>query len=911
MRALLLAIAVLTALPAFAGDAVDDALADLGADDAQKREAAEKFLWNAGPGALERAEKVLAAATDAEVRARLGPIVEWLALQAKCAPLEAVWKDRWFLMREDGEIVGVEHQRVVLEDDAGMATWKFVHESDALMGGAMPEHARLELRARNDVHLTPVDAELAVEGAEGLVRVRYAWKGAEIRVDVVENAARLRDYPRRSRPSRPLEREDEGPFTLDALVAERVERASLARIDRLSFGANVFMEDDGLRCPQYALKFAGNEQVDLGGRKVSARKYVQEPASGSPAASYWISDREGLVRAVIDRIELTKCDEATALAAGLDPASMRRKEARACVEALVQAEPGAARDDAELAVLRRADGLGPVREALKAATDEDLKLRLGRCANWLDPDFSRDNVARLWGEKYFEVLENGRSVGAERFGATPATAGGRPALSWSGEFAIGGAVAPAHAAWSGTTLFDPFLSPLAGEFKLVDEDGNVARWRVDLTTGHPAVQILAGTPPPPEDSWRVQFPEREGAPPTFDACLSALVERASLCRLPALRLQAWRLGGEASRRVRNFRVAFEGEEEMDVRGTLRKTRRYAAQDGSAERFWISDADGLVKMDYPGYSLVAMSRDAWLASGWDAASVERRALETRLVALRSPDPTTSGDALLALLSSPDSLPALRIALESEKDERCRARIESICRWLDPAFGRKELGGLGKTRWYAKRQNGLRCGWERMAASVDETGRWTFAVGAAGSAGQVATGDLDATFVCPDALLAGPYDAEIGMVSSGARIHLTASFSGTLVSFKRLLIDGEEYPAPTDSKPLSGPTRGAVVPKSLLPLLVERASRARLDSVEFSTWDLLGSSRLTTVRFDMKGEEAVTVGGKAVSARKYVSTADDENQQTLWITDDGGVVKGLVNGIEMEAATEEEAKKEDDK
>lgn len=911
MRTLFLAISLLTVLPALAGDPVDEALADLGADDAQKREAAEKLLWNAGPGALERAQKTLAAATDAEVTARLRPIVEWLALQAKCAPLEAVWKDRWFLMREGGEIVGVEHQRAVLEDDAGLATWTFVHESDAVMRGSTPEHARLELRARNDIHLTPVDAELVVEGTEGLVRVRYSWKGGEIRVDVVENAARMRDYPRRSRPARPLQREDDGPFTVDALAAERVERASLARIDRLEFDANVFMEDDGLRCAPYAVTFAANEQVDLGGRKVPARKYVHEPAGGSPAAAYWISDSEGLVRAVIDGLELTRCDEATARAAGLDPAGQRLKRARASVDALVAAEPGTARDEAELAVLSVAEGLVPVREALKSATDEDLKLRLGRCARWLDPEFSRDDLTRIWGERYFEVLSKGRAVGAERFGAAASVAGGLPILSWRGEFAIEGTVGPSRAAWSGRTRFDPFLSPIDGEFKLADEDGGIARWQVDFATGHPAVRVLAGTPPRPEDSWGVQRPSRDGALPTFDACLSALVERASLCRLPALRVQAWRLGGEASSRIRNFLVVFEGEEAIDVRGAPRKTRRYAAQDGSGERFWITDADGLVKMEYPGYSLVATSREAWLASGWDAAAIERRALASRLEALRSPDASTSGDALLALLATPDSLPALRLALETEKDERCRARIESVCRWLDPAFGRKELGSLGKTRWYAKRQNGQRSGWERLAASVDDSGKWTFAVGASGVAGPLTPGELDATFVCPDALLAGAYDAEIGMVSSGAKIHMSATFNGAQVVVKRITIDGEDYPPPSESKPLSGPVRGAIVPKSLLPLLLERASLARLDSVEFSTWDLLGSARLTTARFDMKGVEVVTLGGKAVTARKYVSTADGEGELAFWITDEGGVVKGLLNGIDLEAATEEEAKKEDDK
>lgn len=913
MRPLLLAAVLMAALPALAGDAVDGALADLGADDAQRREAAGTLLWNAGPEALERAKKVLAETTDAEVRARLGPIVEWLTVQAKCLPLEAAWKDRWFLIREDGEIVGVEHQQAVLEVAAGERVWKFVHETDAVMRGSTPERIRLVVRARQDLHLTPLDAELEAKSQNGAVRIRYRWKDGEISVEVLENSVGGNDFHRRSYPAQPLEREDDGPFTVDALLAERIERASLAGLDRVQFAVNRFMETDrdGVKCTLYQARFDGVEAVEAGGRRLQARRYVHEAEAGMSAATYWVADGEGLVKAVIDRLELTKCDEAAARAAGLDPASMRLKEARARVDALVAGGAGAARDEAELAVLASPEALAPVREALKADTDGDLRTRLERCERWLDPEIAREDLARLLAERYFEIRMDDAVVGAERFGASPVEIGGRPALAWSGESSLKSDGGRPYSTWTARTLRDPAFTPLDAEYKTVDEKSIAARWRVEVTEGNPTVSVIAGTPPNEMDGSMRPSVLEPALPPTFDGCLPILVERASLCRLPAVRLRAWWPGSESRRITRSFLLVFRDEARLEVAGESRVVRRYEAQGMHPGQFWVSDAGGIVKMTRDDATLVSIPRDAWLASGLDSASIERRTLEKRLAALRGSDPVASNAALVSLLAvPPDQLPAIREAIAAEKDEACRARLESVCRWHDPAFGKEDLAKLGRTRWYAKSMNGARAGWERVGATVDADGKWTFSVASSGSAGPMRAGDFEGTFTSPDFGLSGSYETEISMTSGTSRVRLAASFRGVQVTLKRIVIDGVDVQPPDGTKPLRGEARGPIVSNALVPLLLERASLARLDAVELTTWDLMGSSRLTVKLFEMKGEESVTVGGAAVAARKYVLARSAE-AETYWITDAGGVVKLDRAGTEGEAATEEEAKKEDDK
>ncbi|MEK7469866.1 MAG: hypothetical protein AAB074_21065 [Planctomycetota bacterium] len=904
MRTLIVAMFLACVTSALAGDAVDQALVDLGADESEKRDAAEKLLWNTDGSAWERAKAVLEKSTDAEVKARLGPIVDWMAVQSKCAPLEAAWKDRWFVVREEGEIVGTERQQAVLEDDAGLRTWRFTHESDCILKESHPEHFRLVLRARHDPHMTPVDGELQVTGPEGTARLKFTWKAGQLNSEVIENTGKGSSLLRRSRGTMPLERDGDIPFTVDALIAERIERASLARLDRIEFLANYFMEGSGTKCLPYVAQFGGVQTVEVAGKRIEARRYFHQ---GGPAAEFWVSDTLGLVRAVIDRLELTRVDEATARAAGLDPASMRLKEAKQRVEELLASQGDNSRSSAELAVLATPEALGPVREALTGPLDDDLNARLTRCANWLNPEFARADMARTWRERYFQVEIEKRRVGAERFGATVVDAGGSPALSWTGECASEGTRGTIRSSWSGRTRFDSFLTPLEAEFRHVSEEGHVARWHVGVVEGRAVVRSIEGEKPRYDGASGYGNDEDNAsrAAPTFDPCLSALLERVSLCRLPEVRLQTWRLGQEEGEAVRFAKVKFEGEATETRNGVACLVRHYVVAGSNLEHYWFTDAEGLVRMTYHDCTVTPITRDEWLSSGWDEASLVARIFKSRLDALRGNDASAANEALLALQTSPESLPALREAAVSEKDSACKSRLESLCRWLDPAFGRAEIAKIGGARWFANRKGGVRRGWKRLGAKADVEGRWSLSVGSCEDVAAPDEGNLDATFTGPDFGVTNSLDAEVDMHARGSHIVISAEFRGTSIALKKVRIDGEQLAVQGDTKTLSGTARGAILPSDLLPLLLERASLARLECLQVSTWDLLGGSRLTTTTLVFAGKERLKADGKEVATRKY-EVAGNGDAGTWWIADETGVVKFHRDGLESVLSTEADAK-----
>ena len=306
-------------------------------------------------------------------------------------------------------------------------------------------------------------------------------------------------------------------------------------------------------------------------------------------------------------------------------------------------------------------------------------------------------------------------------------------------------------------------------------------------------------------------------------------------------------------------------------------------------------------------MTPLSRNAWLASGWDEKSLLASAFKSRIEALRGADANASNAALLEFQTSPESLPALKEALASEKDDFCKSRLESLCRWLDPAFGRKELSALGDARWFTKRKNRERAGWERIGAKVGADGRWTFSAGSSDGAVPGGPGSLEGTFTSPDFGLTSSFDAEVDMNARGSRVVISAEFRGAGATLKKVSVGGEEIPVDAESRPLKGTPRGPIIPSVLVPLFLERASLARLDCVQLSPWDLMKlGSRLTGTTFVFAGEDRVSVAGKEVAARKY-EVAGNGDAGTYWITDEAGVVKFRLEGLESVLTSEADAKK----
>ncbi|KAF0241056.1 MAG: hypothetical protein FD180_4643 [Planctomycetota bacterium] len=559
-------------------------------------------------------------------------------------------------------------------------------------------------------------------------------------------------------------------------------------------------------------------------------------------------------------------------------------------------------------MLAVAEALGPVREALKASPDDDLKTRLSRCERWLDPELAKTDLARLCRERYFQVESRGRPTGAERFGATVLDSGGQAVLSWSGEGAFEGTKGNVLASWTAQTNLDPLLTPLSAEFREVSENGEVVRWQVYFVAGRPRVRRIEGPTPREEGRAPRRDPDEERlfAPPTFDPCLSALIERASQCRLPMIALQSWQLGKEDAQRRRMIGVEFVAEETITRNGAPCPVRHYTVIGSAGEDFWISDADGLVRMTWHDWTVTPITRDAWLSSGWDEKSLVANTLKSRLDALRGADTIAAIQALLALQLSPESLPALKEAAASEGAGPARSRMESLCRWHDAEFGRTELANFGPARWFTRRRGGARDGWEWVGAKLDADGRWSLSAGMTARTVFGGDGTLTAAFRSPDLGLTSSFDAEIDMKAAGGGARISTEYRKSGMARIKTVRDGIEIPSSGESKPYSGGGQGPIVPSMLLPLFLERASLARLEAVQVTALNLIGYPELSGATFIFAGETRVTVAGKEVAARKY-DLAGNAAAGTWWVTDEAGVVKYLRDGVESVASSEEEAKR----
>ncbi|MCE9583237.1 MAG: hypothetical protein K8T20_12170 [Planctomycetes bacterium] len=898
---------LLLASAAFAGDAIDEALVNLGADDSGKRDSAEKALWAADGSAWERAKAVLAATKDPEVRVRLTPIVDWLAVQAKSAALEEAWKDRWFLVKESGVVTGVEHQQAVLETAGGVRTWKFTSEADAFDLGPEPDHLRLVCHARHDPDLTPVDAEWNSRSAKGLTHLKFSWSGGEVHIESLSLAMDEGGIAAGRTATMPLDFEPFEPYTLSTLAAERIERASLARIDSVRFMTHEFLSPAVRSVVPYEARLVDVAHLDIRGHSVEARHYLHE---SSPRTEYWISDREGLVRCLIDRMEMVLVDEATARAQGLDPASRRAKAAIASVEALTSAADAATRDQAELVVLATPGVFGLLREALAATADPDTKLRLERCQRWLDPAFAKAELTRLWADRYFKIESGASLIGAERMSATPADDPAGPALDWTGEGGITIGVGLLRSTWSARTRFDPYLSPIRAEFQFAEPRQMPTHWRAVWGEAGPEITLIEGGRAARRGlrGRRNGPPAESRMPPTLDSCLSALVERASLARLSSAVFQSHEVLPEELNSPQPYAIEFAGEEKLEFEGRSLAVRHYihrAAQGRGLEEYWVSDAEGLVRMTYENCVVTAISREAWLTAGFDSASMQAKETGKLLASLRGDDELAQAGAMVALESDPDALPAIRVALAAEQNPAAKARLQSIADWHDPGFAREALAALGRERWFAWKKDGSPDGWIRFSGTPAGDG-WEWKV-SQDIPGNAFLGSIQGTFRVATPCLPRHVDLQIHVGGQGTDVDLTAALDGATLDISEVKEKGVAVEFGEEARQtLSGGDGRPVVPDVLVPRFLERASLARLDTVELCSWELSENDQVHIRRFSFRGEEKVRSLGRDVTARHY---ALQGGTLEYWITDEGGVIKGKRDEDEGEAvATEAEAKGE---
>lgn len=895
-----------------ADDAIERALQDLGAEEPGARATATKVLWAADGKAWQRASEVLATTTDAEVRARLTPIVDWLWIQLKSGRLEEVWKDRWFLAKSGGKLLGVEHQTAQLKAEGGDRTWIFVHETDEPDADGKLCHRSLELRTHHDPGLTPIDATWMSDGFLEWNR-RFSWEHSRVRITSIgrgDAASFGPDYGGAFQELHPLQ---DGPFSVDVLVPELVERASLARVDLLELPVHFMLSGSGTESHAFRVEFAEVRPLKALGRVMEARVYIHGMDEAGPRTEYWISDTDGLLRVLLDGIEYDRVTEAEAKAAGLDPESRRMKEGASRVEKLLAAQGDKERNDAELRVLACAEALDPARKGLAVATDPDLRQRLERCIRWLDPEFAAGLLARLRDRRYFRLERDGKICGAEWISASPSPGAGLPGLSWSGEAAVAEGGAVTLDSWSVDTGNDPILSPRSAAFQSVNADGHVSFWRARWhDPGRWPVILEARGTDFDGGGGRIRGyrSSHPGAnlPATCQVCLTHQVERASLARLPAIALACDEFTRDDPRSYRPWFVEFAGEVNLNIDGKEVRARHYVHKrslgEGMQTDYWLSDEDGVVRITRDDCVLTAVSRDDWLKSGFDGNAARAKILERRLDALRGNDLEARALAAAQLASEPEGLQALRDALAREKSPPAAARIEAICRWLDPSFGREAMQAIGQPRWFEARRGGARIGWECVSTSAEPAG-WRFQVKVHEPTGDTPMVPRETTFRT-DLFAAGRrYEVEdrLDPVVRDARTRSILD-RGTMTWVSVELNGGEPMEGAEPTR-LGGSEGWPIVPRAILPRLLERASLARLDSLTVAAWWTSNFEYVSVCRYDLQSEEVLTVRGEQIPARRYARVPSrPENPDELWISDAAGVVRRVENGVEYLLSTEQE-------
>ncbi|MBI2923042.1 MAG: hypothetical protein HYY18_18460 [Planctomycetes bacterium] len=591
------------AAAAFAGEAVEKALADLDSDDFAKREAAERALMGSGAEGYEPCRRALEKATDEETKMRLGRVVEWLAIESKTEALEAAWRERWFLTTLDGEVVGWEYVTSERSTHKGRPAWKFASEVSLQEAPDAKSHWTTTWTSLHDPAMTPIRCTFEAARPHEKYALRFTFGTDEVDVELVKGRPQDRLDTGRKPGKFPFNRAGQGPLAFELNLTALVERASLARLSQASWEYYGFVTNPEAKCFTYAVAFAGEEEVEVGGRKFRARRYLHEAGSGRGREEYWIDDTRGVVRMTVEGFVITLSDEKTVGPMRPDAGAAARARFEAALEGI--AGPADGRDEAEQRLLQL-DGkaLAKCREALAAASDEDVKARLGRVCAWLDPDFKLAELEAMWKDAWYVAKDDeGFWGGSEHVAARASRVRGRQ--GWKVESTVRlpeDPRIPKKFTIESRTLRDGLMTPadMKISFKERGRDFRI-RLRLDPDWIEMTLLEIDGRKPVDDDA-RLELKEvalSEGRPWTNAQDVSRLLERASLARFPRLDLRVVEVlsrkgAGRFKVDAKSFRFA--GEEEIDFGGAKTPVRKYAGvmENGKREEYWIEDARGLLK-----------------------------------------------------------------------------------------------------------------------------------------------------------------------------------------------------------------------------------------------------------------------------------------------------------------------------
>ncbi|MBI2923043.1 MAG: hypothetical protein HYY18_18465 [Planctomycetes bacterium] len=279
---------------------------------ADGRDIAEQRLLGLDDRALGRCREALAAAPDEDAKLRLARVCDWLDPEFKLAELEAMWKDAWYVAKEEDYWEGSEHVNATACRVRGKPGWKVESIVRLPKEGRIPPRVKFETRTLRDGPMSPVDMELSI--TEGATKYRLILRFDPECIEMTLLEVNGRKPGRDEQMSEVLEVAGAKglPWTASQDVTRLLERASLARLPRLDLHVVEVLSRDGARgkfkAEEKSFLFTGDTETDFEGKPVAVRKYARV-ADSARREEYLIEDARGVLRAQVKDLNIVRTDK--------------------------------------------------------------------------------------------------------------------------------------------------------------------------------------------------------------------------------------------------------------------------------------------------------------------------------------------------------------------------------------------------------------------------------------------------------------------------------------------------------------------------------------------------------------------------------------------------------------------------
>lgn len=278
---------------------------------AEGRDLAEQNLLGLDDRALGRCREALAAAPDEDAKLRLGRVCEWLDPEFKLAELEAMWKDAWYVAKEDEYWGGSEHFKARACLVRGKPGWKvesFVRLTD---DDKIPPRVKFETRTLRDGRMSPVDMELSITQGATKYRIGLRFDPECIEMTLLEVNGKKPGLDEQISEVMEVAGAKGRAWTASHDVTRLLERASLARLPRLDLRVVEVLGRQGAgkyKVEEKSFRFTGDTEMDFEGKPVAVRKYACDPDAAG-REEYLIEDARGVLRAQVKDLNIVRTDK--------------------------------------------------------------------------------------------------------------------------------------------------------------------------------------------------------------------------------------------------------------------------------------------------------------------------------------------------------------------------------------------------------------------------------------------------------------------------------------------------------------------------------------------------------------------------------------------------------------------------